>query len=283
MPKAATRKCFRFSPEQLWQPTSHEEALLIERHTAEWFQAEAVVPGTEVHDDPDVTWMVQPGRVWSNAGIMVRFSAASAARRLDTLITRYRAHGRGMGLWISPAATPRSLPGLLRDRRLRCGKYFPAMLRHLEGMAPARPRVEGLEIGLVTNLAEFERTPHPSIGPITTPLRRYAFERLRALILARPTRTWAFVASLRGKPVGASLLFLGSECAGLHDLTVLDEYRGRGIGGALLEHTCTEARRRGASMIGLLASSDGQRLYERCGFSEVARFGYWYRSFQQGA
>ena len=30
----------------------------------------------------------------------------------------------------------------------------------------------------------------------------------------------------------------------------------------------------------VLATSDGQRVYERCKFSEVARFGYWYRSFR---
>jgi hypothetical protein len=31
----------------------------------------------------------------------------------------------------------------------------------------------------------------------------------------------------------------------------------------------------------LLASAKGQRLYEQRGFSEVGRFGYWYRSFQR--
>jgi hypothetical protein len=36
----------------------------------------------------------------------------------------------------------------------------------------------------------------------------------------------------------------------------------------------------GASRMALLATSDGQRVYERCKFLEVARFGYWYRSFR---
>lgn len=31
----------------------------------------------------------------------------------------------------------------------------------------------------------------------------------------------------------------------------------------------------------LIATSAGEQLYARRGFAEVARFGYWYRSFQR--
>ncbi len=260
-----------------------EQALLVERHVAEWFRSSAVVPGAELHDDPDVTWVVKPGSVWNNAGVMVRFSAASAAGRLDTLVARYRDDGRGMGLWISPAATPDNLEELLRARRLNCRKRFPAMVRDLAEPDAARAMPPGLTIRGVLDPSEFEKTPHPSIGPVTTPRRRHMLDGLAARLRARPARTFAFVAWLDGKPVGASLLFLGTECAGLHDLTVTEELRGRGFGAALLTHTCREAFRRGASRMALLATSDGQRVYERCRFSEVARFGYFYRSFRSSS
>jgi GNAT superfamily N-acetyltransferase len=257
-----------------------DQALLVERHVAEYIRWSAVVPGAELHDDPDVTWIVKPGSVWSNAGIMVRFSAASAARRLDRLVARYREDGRGMGLWISPAATPDNLEELLRARRLNCRKRFPAMVRDLAEPHAMRATPPGLAIRPVEDPSEFERTPHPSIGPITSPRRRHSLDGFAARLLARPARTFAFVAWLAGEPVGASLLFMGAECAGLHDLTVLEEHRGRGYGAALLMQTCQEAVRRGASRMALLATSDGQRVYERCRFVEVARFGYWYRSFR---
>ena len=267
---------------RLWPSASVnlEQALLVERHVAEWLRANEVVPGAELHDDPDVTWVVKPGSVWSNAGVMVRFSAAKAAGRLHTLVARYREDGRGMGLWISPAATPDNLEELLRARRLNCRKRFPAMVRDLAEHHPARAMPPGLTMRAIEDPSEFERTPHPSIGPITTPRRRHMLDGLSAHLLARPARAFGFVAWLDGKPVGASLLFMGSECAGLHDLTVLEEHRGRGYGAALLTHTCREAVRRGASRMALLATSDGQRVYERCRFFEVARFGYWYRSFR---
>jgi GNAT superfamily N-acetyltransferase len=258
-----------------------EHARLVERHTAEWFRLHAIVPGAEVHVDPDITWVVSHGSAWANAGTLVRFTAESAGRRLDALVARYAAHGRGMGLWIAPDATPPDLPRLLRARRLHCRKHFPAMLRRLDRDPPKQSGPPDIECRPVDDVTVFERIAHPSIGPITTPIRRARLDSLRALVTARPVRTWAYVAWLAGEPVGASMLFLGDETAGLHDLTVLESHRGRGIGSALLEHTCREARRHGAGRMVLLATSDGQRVYDRTGFEEVARFGFWYRSFQR--
>jgi hypothetical protein len=62
---------------------------------------------------------------------MVRLSASSAERRIDTLLARYQRHRRGMALWISPSATPANVTDLLTARRLRCQKYYPAMIRNL--------------------------------------------------------------------------------------------------------------------------------------------------------
>ena len=256
-----------------------EAALRVERHVAEWYRAQRIVPRVEAHDDPDVTWLVQPGAVWSNAGILVRFTEHTVAERLDTMLERYHAMRRGMGLWVTPASTPVDLERALRERRLHCRKRFPAMRRTLERAGPpATP--PGLEIRLVEDASPFLRTPHPSIGRVTTPLRRYALDRLAALAEHRPRVAWPFVAWTKDEPVAASLLFLGEECAGLHDLTVRSSWRGRGIGRALLEHTCREAAALGAGEMVLLATGDGERLYRRAGFEEVARFAYWFRSIR---
>jgi GNAT superfamily N-acetyltransferase len=263
-------------------PVDLEHSLLVERQHAEWFVAERAVPGVEVHEDRDITWIVHAGQAWRNAGIMVRFKPSSAARRLDTLLARYRQHRRGMALWISPSVTPADVTDLLADRGLRCQKYYPAMIRNITKPGPRREPRKGLVIRRVVDVAEFERTPHPAIGPLTTPLRRTALERLRTLVSASSSRTRAFVAWLDNKPVGAIEVFVGSHSAGIHALTVLDDYQGHGIGSALVEHGCQEAHDMGATTIGLLASTEGQRLYLRRGFREVAKFGYWYRSFQRG-
>lgn len=260
---------------------SVDSALLVERHVAEWLRAQAIVPGVELHDDPDITWVVHPGRAWSNVGIMIRFAQDAAASRLDALVDRYRAHRRGMGLWVSPAATPETLPELLKARALRCRKRFPAMWRDLSKPIPRPTAPTGVTIRPVTDVDLFRTTLHPSIGPLTTPLRRAGFQSFRALVGNEPDRCRAFVAWSGATAVGATLVFLGSECAGLHDVDVIETERGRGIGGALVDHSCLYAAKSGASSIVLLATGMGESVYARCGFVEVGRFGYWYRSFRR--
>jgi len=258
-----------------------QQSLLVERQHAEWFKAERVVPGAEVHEDRDITWVVHAGQAWRNAGILVRFSRSSAARRLDALLDRYRRHHRGMGLWISPAATPTNIADLLTERRLRCQKYFPAMVRSLADPQASFQQPKQLIIRRVDDLAKFCKTPHPAIGPLTTQLRRNAFERLRALLSDPSGRTRNYVAWLNDQPVGAIEVFQGSESAGVHAMSVLERYQRRGIASALIEQACDDMRSLGAKTIGLLATTEGQQLYVRRGFREVARFGYWYRSFQR--
>ena len=258
-----------------------DQSLLVEQEHAESFVAERVVPGVEVHEDRDITWMVHSGQAWRNAGIMVRFSSSSAAHRLDTLIARYQRHRRGMTLWISPSATPANITELLTARGLRCRKYYPAMIRTLNDRVAPVAAPKAVVIRRVTDLGAFRTTAHPAIGPLTTELRRAAFARLHALVSDTAERTRSFVAWLKDEPVGSIEIFVGSQSAGVHGLSVLEPYQRRGIASALLEHACEDVRALGGRRIGLLATSEGQQVYVHRGFREVARFGCWYRSFQR--
>ena len=260
-----------------------EPALLIERHEAEWFRTMRHVPGVEVHDDPGVVWMVRPWGTSGNAGTHVRLTARGAPRQLDRMLERYRANGHGMGMWVAPAATPANLDTLLRERGLRCRKRYPAMLRTLDDVNEKRTRVSGIECMPIGEVDEFRATAYPSIGPLTTVRRRGSFTALATLTAVRPVIVRAFVARERGRPVASSLLFLGKECAGLHDLTVIESHRGRGIGGALLEHTCAAAVAHGATRMALISTALGEGVYRRAGFVEVARFAHWFRSFKPGS
>ena len=57
-------------------------AMLIEDHVAEAYAAEAMVPGVEVHQDDDITWVVHCGSAWRNSGILLRGSIVRCVRRL---------------------------------------------------------------------------------------------------------------------------------------------------------------------------------------------------------
>jgi len=150
---------------------SLHELLLVERHHAEAFQSESVVAAAEVHVDDDVTWVVHSGSAWRNAGILLRFAPASATRRLNMLVKRYEPHARGMGLWVSPLATPHNITRLLAGHGLRCKKYFPAMVRSLNHSATEGADHRNITVERVLDVTPFKTTAHPAIGPITTPIR----------------------------------------------------------------------------------------------------------------
>jgi len=95
-------------------------------------------------------------------------------------------------------------------------------------------------------------------------------------ILAQPHVGRLFVAASGGRVVGmASLLFTistatGGRAAWLEDLVVDRSFRGRGLGGALLDHVVAWARGHGVTRLTLLTDRENesaQRLYTRRGFA----------------
>ena len=245
----------------------------IERHCSEAYAAEAGEPCAEVHIDADAAWVVHSGSAWRNSSIAVRFRDGEATNRLHTMMRRYQQHGRGMGMWISPLSTPADLGAVLHSLGLRCRRYFPAMVRLLDATSLRDDVPDGVEIR-PSSAASVSRRSRTAIG-------RCEAERLRVRLADPAQRTRVFEASMGAKIVGRVELFVGNECSGIHGLSVDDSHQGRGIGSALLERACAEAAHAGSPSVVLLATSDGQRLYERRGFVEVAKFAYWYRSFQR--
>jgi len=65
------------------------------------------------------------------------------------------------------------------------------------------------------------------------------------------------------------------------NLVVAGNNRGRGYGGALLDHTINSLRGRGARCIWLTASKLGRPLYERRGFSVVDGVDRWAREGEE--
>jgi GNAT superfamily N-acetyltransferase len=253
-----------------------ELAQIVEDVHAEYFAHLAAVSGLEVHLDPDIAWKVSPAAAWSNCGVRIRFSGAKIKARLDQILARYHANGRGAGFWVGPAATPADLEALLKSRALHCRKYFPAMYCDLGKMrAPQQPR-DPVRCEIVTDYGIFRRHPHPSLGRISTAIRRFGFAAQCRLAELTPRCSWDFAAMLDGVPVGIGTVFIGAHHAGVFDVGVLESFRNRGIGRALVRHACEFARCQGAEGAILIATNLGYGVYEHVGFREVARFGFWY-------
>jgi GNAT superfamily N-acetyltransferase len=145
------------------------------------------------------------------------------------------------------------------------------MVRSLNDSAVEGPDDRNIAVRRVLDVAPFETTAHPAIGPITTPIRRHELDRVAALISSGAHRTRAYVAWIEDTPVGAIELFLGTDAAGVHGLHVPPAWQRRGVASALLEYVCREAARSGYASLVLLASNEGQRLAPRFNSNRLAR------------
>jgi ribosomal protein S18 acetylase RimI-like enzyme len=115
---------------------------------------------------------------------------------------------------------------------------------------------------------EIEFTPHEA-------KQRSALE----MILADASRGRIYVARLEDKVVAtATLLYTvstaeGGRAANFEDLVVRPEFRGQGIGTALLAHVIEQARADGVLRLTLLTDGDNERaqaLYRKLGFTHSA-------------
>ena len=111
-------------------------------------------------------------------------------------------------------------------------------------------------------------------GGQSAPLSAYAREALAPGLRAHPA-AFALLAWQGGAAVGAAVCvwgfstFTGSPSLNVHDLAVLPEHRGRGIGRLLLEEIERRARARGSSKLTLEVHATNEaamRLYRRFGF-----------------
>jgi GNAT superfamily N-acetyltransferase len=145
----------------------------------------------------------------------------------------------------------------------------PFMVRPPGGTAPAPP--DGLTIVPVTDQAtldDFVRTlvtAYPMPGADGTPLTD-------ARVLGGPIRL--FVGYLDGVPVATSGARLGHGIVDIEWVSTLPAYRGRGIGAALTwAATLTDP----SAPATLIASDDGQPVYQAMGYIRLMRFTLWHR------
>jgi GNAT superfamily N-acetyltransferase len=111
---------------------------------------------------------------------------------------------------------------------------------------------------------------------VTTDRRRHRHEGRNIIAAIRPRRVWNFVASAEGKPVGETTLCDGAGVAGIYDVEVLEEFRGRGIGSALVSAALRTAREElGLQHAVLAATGMGFGVYTRLGFREVCKLSFW--------
>ena len=165
--------------------------------------------------------------------------------------------------WVGPCTLPRDLPELLVAAGWREEHLTPAMVVDLDRLvAPAIP--PGLEVREVRSAADLAAW-HELIA-IGSSLDRNVAKLMNPPLDGPMT---LFTAFLEDQPVGTSGLFLHAGVPGIYCVSVLPEFRKRGIGAAVTSIPLQSARAKGYRMATLQASSMGHPVYKRLGFEDV--------------
>ena len=166
----------------------------------------------------------------------------------------------------------------LRLREVGCWAAAPdgalgALLRALgfqDGWQPhwmaADPRAVPVEDGSEVELGRGEGTPRL---PYWSPRRAM-------LIEAFPDEVVQLVVRAGGEVLGEATLNLADGGAGVFDMGVAPEARRRGIGLALALAACRLARERGAEIVTLNATGEGEPVYRRAGVRSVGYGMTWW-------
>ena len=229
----------------------------------------------QVHREDGTVWFVSGGHAAHENGVLratlPRWRREAAVRRL---LEPFRDRQLPMMWWVfEPPATGISrLDRLLRRHGLSLTSDLPGMAMDLDAYA-APPVPQELEVRRVTDASELA---------VWARIVGRAFES-RGFEEGLSVRGFAargfddrspfrhFLCLLDGQWVGAATLSTGAGVAGLSNIAVVPEVRGRGIGTAVASVALSEAQALGLRTAVLSAEEAGRRLYERLGFREVSR------------
>ncbi len=208
-----------------------------------------------------------------NGALNARFAPDAAARRTHEVLDRLIDHGNPFLWWLTPHTRTAELEQALVQRGLVADHPNNAMSLDLR-TAPVldeqpppgvtlEPMTEANIDELVLAMLDGFGMPHDLLAPF------------RGLLTAEPTDRVALhnvLARLDGEPVGAgSVVVSDRTVAGLYNIAVRDEARGRGVGRALTVELMRVGAEQGCTESILHASAMGEPVYARLGYRTVGQ------------
>jgi GNAT superfamily N-acetyltransferase len=242
-------------------------AAAAELNSAEGLRLDGHLPWVTFHDDGDVWWIFAENAWPPNTVTLARFTETSADGRIKEILSHHLARKVACNWIVGPVSRPSNLGRHLRAHGFRC-------MIHCAGMACDLNRIPET-IAAPPNVGVALLNETPSLLPLTTERRRRRHEGRNLLTQLSPRRVWHFTATSNGQVVGETTLRIGAGVAGIADVEVLEQFRKRGIGTALVLAALQHARKLGHRAAVLGATGMGIGVYSRLGFREVCKLSFW--------
>jgi GNAT superfamily N-acetyltransferase len=242
-------------------------AAAVELNFAEWLRIQGRLPWVQFHDHGDALQLFA-GDAWPrNYVALARFTSETAQRRVGELFAPHLRSKVACNWVVGPVSQPADLGKHLRAHGFRCMMHCAGMACDLNELPPSPSSPDRVLVELVDR--------PPSLYPLTTERRRLRHQGHGTMALVKPRQFWHFAASCEGKPVGETTLFFGAGVGGIYGVEVLEGFRRRGIGTALVHAALQHARQLGHDAAVLAATGMGLGVYSRLGFREVCKLSFW--------
>ena len=231
------------------------------------------------HRSPAVRGYLRDGLSWFESGYHASFMntiwrAEFAPEEIDTRIEAIKADFGGRQLPLTWSVDSNSRPADLGERLKAHGLYAESdqcLAADLCALNEGLPCPNGLTIELVADVESLRRWAETDASVFGMGAAYAegvtAIEGAHGFDPALPRRM--YLGWYQDKPAATVNVFLGGGVVGVYAVSVVEAYRRRGIGSAMMLRALRWAREQGYRVAVLGASEMGRSMYERVGFRAV--------------
>lgn len=248
---------------------------VIEANTIESFKTWGKWARLEYQQDPEIAWTASdiPFVLFNVVLGLVPQSGITAAESLKAVVTatsRARSRRLPMGWWVGLTNPDPGLGQLLEDQGWFHAATLTGMAMELQTLVAPASLPPGLTINTVKDEESLETWCQimTSVSEFPNFAAEAWLDMYWGMEIIDDPQWSLYLGSLDGMPVSTSALFLGAGVAGIHAVTTLPGYRGKGIATAMTYPPLLAARGQGY-WIGVLFSSEmAIDIYRKIGFHE---------------
>ena len=233
----------------------------IEKNLDDFYTKSSTHSSFNSHIEKKISWVLSKKADWPESIFRADFENLNIEYEI-TAIKKLIQEGKAPNGWtVGPLTTPKNLGSFLE-------KFGFSNVYHQAGMALELEDINNqvvIENELDIKIVEDKEYLKQWIDVVSTVFSiKVDFELLDYLLLEPEARF--YIGNFEGKPVTSLMLYLSSGVAGLHAVSTLKEYRGRGFGQTISMMALLDAYKMGYKVGVLQASALGERMYRKLSF-----------------